>query len=175
MNPVYRILLFATCSLVIAAGAAAQANNDASPADRLELADLARGPAILGGGLIFGEPTGFSIKLWFPETGLGFDAAAAWSFREDRTLYLHANALYHLALIETQAGRYLVPFVGLGVTNSYGDDTRIGLRVPVGLSILPFPQLPLEFFAEMAPGVGILPDTSPDFGAGIGARFYLPL
>lgn len=169
LSPVLALLLAGAVVLP------AQANNDAAPADRIELGGLAQGPAILGGGLMFGEPTGFSVKLWFVQTGLGLDAAAAWSFQEDRTLYLHANALYHLALIETQGGRYLVPFVGLGVMNTYGDATRIGLRVPVGLSILPFRQLPLEFFAEMAPGVGILPDTSPDFAAGIGARFYLPL
>jgi hypothetical protein len=115
------------------------------------------------------------VKLWFVETGFAVDGAVAWSFQEDSSLYLHANGIFHLALIETEGGRYLVPYVGLGVSNRYGDETRLGLRLPVGLSIMPFLEFPLEFFAELAPGVGILPSTDPDFGAGLGVRFYLPI
>ncbi|MCG8479739.1 MAG: hypothetical protein MI724_11630 [Spirochaetales bacterium] len=153
----------------------AQANNQAEESDRIDLGRLAEGPAIFGGGIVFGEPTGITAKLWFTETGFGLDAAVAWSFQDDTSLHLHANALAHLALIETEGGRYIVPYIGLGVTNTYGDDTSFGLRVPVGLSLLPFPTFPIEFFAELAPGVGLIPETDAEFGAGIGARFYIPL
>jgi hypothetical protein len=152
-----------------------QANNQAEERDRIDLGRLAGGPAIVGGGVILGEPTGLSAKLWFTESGFGFDAAVAWSFQEESTLYLHANALFHLAVIETDGGRYLAPYVGLGVNNRYGNDARLGLRLPVGLSILPIRDFPLEFFAELAPGVGLLPETDAEFGAGLGARFYVPL
>lgn len=165
----------ATVLLFSATLIAAQANSQAEATDRVDLGGLASGQAIIGGGLIFGEPTGLSAKLWFVETGLGLDVAAAWSFQSDRSLYLHAGALYHLALIQTQGGRYIVPAIGAGLTNTYGNRLRIGLRLPVSLSILPFPNLPVELFAELAPGIGLIPETSPEFGAGLGARFYLPL
>ena len=160
---------------VVTATATAQANDQAEQRERLELGRLSEGPAIMGGGMVLGEPTGLSAKVWFVETGFGLDAAVAWSFRDESSLYLHANGLFHLALIETEGERYLVPYVGLGLTNRYGDDTSLGLRLPVGLSIFPFTNLPLEFFAELAPGIGLLPETDPEFGAGLGARFYFPL
>lgn len=167
--------VFLVLMILFPPGVFSQANNQAEERSRIDLGRLSEGPAILGGGVMLGEPTGFSAKLWFVETGFGLDAAVAWSFRDDSTLYLHANGLFHLAVVETAGGRYLVPFVGLGVTNRYGDDTNVGLRLPVGLSIFPFRDLPIELFAELAPGIGLIPETDPEFGAGIGARFYFPL
>ncbi len=174
-RPTVCLAVAAVCLLGIGVEIAAQANNQAEESDRIDLGRLSEGPAIVGGGIVFGEPTGITAKLWFPETGFGLDAAVAWSFQDDTSLHLHANVIAHLALIETQGGRYIVPYVGLGITNTYGDDTSFGLRVPVGLSLLPFPTFPIEFFAELAPGIGLIPETDAEFGAGIGVRFYVPL
>lgn len=170
-----RRVVLSVLALAVAGAVGAQANSQAEERDRIQLGSLSQGQSIMGGGLLFGEPTGLSVKLWFVETGFAVDGAVAWSFQEDSSLYLHVNGIFHLALIETEGGRYLVPYVGLGLSNRYGDETRLGFRLPVGLSIMPFLEFPLEFFAEMAPGVGILPGTDPDFGAGLGVRFYLPL
>lgn len=153
----------------------AQTNREAEERNRLELGGLAEGPSILGGGIVVGEPTGFTVKLWFPETAFGADAAVAWSFREESSVYVHANALFHLALIETQNGRYIVPYLGAGIANRFSDGIDLSVRVPVGISILPFPSFPLEFFAELAPGIGVIPETDAEFAAGLGVRFYLPL
>ncbi|MEX2442914.1 MAG: hypothetical protein WD492_04890 [Alkalispirochaeta sp.] len=174
-KPRPRVVAPALLYLAIAVGVGAQANNQAEERDRIGLAGLSQGQAIMGGGLVFGEPTGISAKLWFVETGFAVDAAVAWSFQSDSSLYLHANGIFHLALIETEGGRYLVPYMGLGVSNRYGKETRLGLRLPVGLSLMPFLEFPLEFFAELAPGVGVIPGTDPEFGAGFGIRMYLPL
>jgi hypothetical protein len=175
MDRLPRGVVLAILIALVAGTVGAQANNQAEERDRIHLGRLSQGQSIMGGGLLFGEPTGLSVKLWFVETGFAVDGAVAWSFQEDSSLYLHVSGIFHLALIETEGGRYLVPYVGLGLNNRYGDETRLGVRVPVGLSIMPFLEFPLEFFAEMAPGVGILPSTDPDFGAGLGVRFYLPL
>lgn len=171
MRRVLALFLF----LVAAGMLTAQANNQAEESDRINLGRLSQGPAIVGGGIVLGEPTGITAKLWFVETGFGADAAVAWSFSGDASLYMHANGLFHLALIETEGGRYVVPYVGLGLATRVGDESSVGVRLPVGLSLLPFVNLPLEFFAELAPGVGLLPETDPEFGAGLGVRFYLPL
>lgn len=152
-----------------------QANEQAEEVDRIHLGRLAEGPSILGGGVVVGEPTGITAKMWFTETGFGIDAAAAWRFSDDSSFHLQIDGLFHLALIETEGGRYIVPYVGAGLTNRLSDDPRLGLRVPVGLSLLPFRALPLEFFAEIAPGVGLWPETDADLEFGLGARFYFPI
>lgn len=163
-------LVFLTAPLPLSA----QANRQAAERDRLDLGRLAEGPAIIGGGLVVGEPSGLTAKLWYTETGFAADTAVAWSFQDEPGLYIHVNGLFHLAIIETAGGRYLAPFIGMGASYRVGTRSRIGLRAPLGLSILPFTDFPLEFFAELAPGIGLVPDTSPDLGAGLGIRFYMP-
>lgn len=164
-----------TLIAAVASGVFPQDNRQAQESRRLELAGLAEGPSILGAGLVVGEPTGFTAKLWFPSTGFGVDAAVAWSFRDEPSLYLHTNAIFHLALIQTQNDRYIVPYVGAGIANRFSDGVDLSVRVPVGVSILPFPSFPLEFFAALAPGIGLIPETDAEFTAGLGVRFYLPL
>ena len=44
------------------------------------------------------------------------------------------------------------------------------MRVPIGISAL-FDELPLEVFAEVAPGLRILDKTDPDVDGGIGIRY----
>lgn len=152
-----------------------QEDRQGTERDRIHLGRLADGPAIIGGGIFLGEPSGVAAKLWFTETGFGADVLVAWSFANDARLYMHANGLFHLAIIETAGGRFIIPYVGAGVFSRVGSSSTLGLRIPVGLSLFPFTQLPIEFFAEVSPGLELLPGTDPAFGAGLGARFYLPL
>lgn len=170
----YRQLL--VCALLVSAflPVHAQADRQAEERERLDLGRLADGPAIIGAGIIVGEPSGLTAKLWFTETGFALDAAVAWSFHDDPGLYLHTNALFHLAVIQTAGGRYLSPFIGGGLSYRVAEQSRLGLRIPIGLSILPFTNFPAEFFAELAPGLGLIPDTSPAVGAGVGIRFFVP-
>lgn len=168
------VLFIALFGLVSVASLPAQADRQGSERQRLDLGGLAEGPAIIGGGLVVGEPTGLTAKLWYTETGFAVDTALAWAFQEDPGLYMHVNSLFHLAIIETAGGRYLSPFIGAGLLYRVGTESRLGLRIPLGLSILPFRAFPLEFYAELAPGIGLLPDTAPGFGAGMGVRFYMP-
>ncbi len=169
-------LIYTVIVLVLATyGIAAQANDEGEEVDRIRLGRLSEGPAILGGGVVVGDPTGFTAKLWFTETGFGIAGSAAWKLNENSEFNIQLDGIFHLALIETEGGRYIVPYVGAGVTNELSDDPRIGLRFPVGLSLLPIRAIPLEFFADIAPGVGLLPETDADLEFGIGVRFYLPL
>jgi hypothetical protein len=168
-------LLLAAVLVLAAPAADAQANTQARERDRIDLAGLADGPAIAGGGLFFGEPSGITGKLWFPETGFALDALAAWSFSNQRNLYLHSNLIYHLALIETEGGRYIIPSIGFGVLGRVGDNGSIGIRMPVALSLFLFPSFPLELYGEISPGIGLYPATDEEFGVGLGVRFYLPV
>lgn len=128
---------------------------------------------IIGAGIVLGEPTGITAKVW-GEGGLAADAAVAWSFLGDSSLYIHTNALYHFRVIDTATDNFITPYVGGGVSFRFEDDLNMGLRIPVGVSWL-LSVLPVEIFAEIAPGVGLIPETDFELGAGLGARFYFPL
>ncbi|TVQ97986.1 MAG: hypothetical protein EA403_14580 [Spirochaetaceae bacterium] len=127
-----------------------------------------RGP--FGLGIILGEPTGISAKLWLGDAH-AIDAAFAWSFADEGSLYVHGNYLFHLHdLISVNTGRLPVYF-GIGGKVNLRDDPQVSVRIPIGLNYL-FDSVPLDAFLELAPGIGLFPSTKADFGAGIGIRYY---
>lgn len=128
---------------------------------------------IVGAGLVIGEPTGITAKVWLEE-GFAWDAAIAWSFVGDSSLYIHTNGLYHFRVLDTSGGNFLTPYVGGGLSFRFEDDLNMGLRIPFGVSWL-LDEVPVEVFAEIAPGVGLIPETDFELGAGLGARFYFTL
>lgn len=127
-----------------------------------------------GVGLIIGEPTGISIKNW---TGANqaFDAGIAWSFSGKAALHLHADYLLHdYSLLNL--GQEFPLYYGLGARlklqeNNNGNDPRVGVRVPVGITYLPAGS-PLDFFLEIVPLFDLMPSTGFDMNGAIGARYY---
>ena len=123
-----------------------------------------------GLGIILGEPTGISLKLWLGDNH-AVDGAVAWSFQDDGSFYVHGSYLYHFPeLISVDTGSLPV-YIGIGGKFSLRDDPYVGIRVPVGLSYI-FATAPVDIFLEIAPGIGLLPSTKADWGAGIGVRYY---
>ena len=129
------------------------------------LALSAQGRDGIGLGVIIGEPTGITAISWLGQ-GNAIDFVAAWSLRRPGSFYLHADYQYH-GYVE----RPMTVFGGLGAFVQLHDDPVLGLRVPLGISYL-FRQAPLDLFAEVAPGITLLPATSFVVGGGIGVRFY---
>ncbi|MDK2976370.1 MAG: hypothetical protein PWP06_845, partial [Candidatus Marinimicrobia bacterium] len=82
----------------------------------------------LGLGIILGEPTGLSGKMWMGGN-TAVDAAAAWSFGDNGALHLHADYLFHKNDLMEFASLYY----GLGAKVKLMDDVQVGIRVPVGL------------------------------------------
>lgn len=133
---------------------------------------LAAGGGDFGLGIILGEPTGISAKLW---TGsrTAFDGAVAWSLGNNEEFHLHADYLVHnFSLIKVEKGR--LPFYyGIGGRIRFADvgDDHVGVRVPVGLDYL-FYNLPLDLFFELVPILDLAPDTDFDLNAAIGMRYF---
>ena len=122
-----------------------------------------------GIGIIVGEPTGISAKLW---TGSkqAFTGAVAWSLDDD-SFHLHVDHLWHIESVEVEKGR--LPFyVGVGgkleVNNN---DTNIGVRIPLGVNYL-FAVAPLDVFLEIVPAMRLVKDTEFEIDAGIGIRYF---
>jgi len=143
---------------------------------RFGLSDEARG---LGVGLILGEPTGIAAA-WRGQGRSFMDLAVAWSVTNDR-LHLQADYLHTLATFQDRlAPKISMPFyVGVGPRLRLGEDEAwsktehalFGVRVPVGLGVNG-DGVPVDGFLELAPVVGLYPETRFELDACLGARVY---
>lgn len=124
----------------------------------------------LGLGIILGEPTGVIAKYW---TGsrTAFDVAGSWSFSGEDSFHLHADYLFHnFNLFKVEKGK--LPFYyGIGARLSLQDETRFGIKFPLGLSYI-FEDTPLDIFFEIGPVMDLIPDTEIHVLGFIGFRYY---
>jgi len=117
----------------------------------------------LGLGLIFGEPTGLSAKMWTSER-TALDAAVAWSFSGADFL------IHNYDIISVSKGK-LPLYYGVGAYTAFSSDFGLGARVPLGMAYQ-FEGAPVDVFAEIAPGLALLPDLGFYIGGGIGVRYF---
>ena len=124
----------------------------------------------LGLGIVFGEPTGLSAKMWTSEK-TAFDAGLAWSIAGSGWLHVHADFLIHnYDLISVSKGALPVYF-GLGAYVGLSSDLAFGARVPFGLAYQ-FESAPVDIFAEIVPGLALLPGIGFNIEGGIGVRYF---
>ena len=126
-----------------------------------------------GLGIIVGEPTGLSGKLWLSGRS-AIDGAVAWSLSDDEAFHLHGDYILHnFNLIKVERGS--MPFhFGIGGRIKFRDephDDIIGIRIPLGLNYL-FEAAPLDVFLEVVPMLDLVPDTDFDVAGGLGIRYY---
>jgi len=124
----------------------------------------------IGLGLIIGEPTGISFKYWTGST-TAFDAALAWSFIDEGAFHIHGDYIFHnMRLISVPEGT--LPFYyGIGARIKTANDTKLGVRVPLGLAYL-FSNAPVDIFLEVVPILDLTPKTDFSINAAIGARYF---
>ena len=123
-----------------------------------------------GLGIVIGEPTGLSAKLWTSSSN-ALDFAAAWSFKGDGHLLLQADYVWHsFDLIRVSSGR-LPLYYGIGGRVIFADDPLVGVRIPVGLNYQ-FATAPIDIFVEIVPILDLIPSTDFDLGGGLGVRFW---
>lgn len=124
----------------------------------------------VGLGLMLGEPTGLSFKLWTRPT-VAWDAGAAWSFVDGKYLQIHGDFLLHnFNLFRVETGRMSL-FYGLGARMKFADDLTFSLRIPVGIAY-EFERTPVEIFLEMVPMIDLIPSTGFQMAGAIGFRYY---
>jgi hypothetical protein len=130
-------------------------------------------------GVILGEPTGLSVKLWLGDIS-AIDIALAWSFTDDGAFYVNVDYLTHFFDVFDVAPDRLPLYAGVGGhfrVRSGGQGTDDGesgagaaVRTPLGVSFLPT-ELPLDLFFEIAPALTIFPETGFSLEGGIGVRY----
>ena len=129
-----------------------------------------------GLGVIIGEPTGLSAKLWQTRR-TALDFGAAWSFVDDADFHLHMDFLWHrFDLIHVDEGQ-LPLYFGLGGRVKFHDqesdnqDTEVGISFPVGLDYL-FDSVPFDLFLEVVPILDVAPDSDVTLNASLGFRYW---
>jgi hypothetical protein len=121
-------------------------------------------------GLILGEPTGFSAKFW-TTANTAFDLGLAWSFGDGGHFHVHADYLFHnFNFFEVDSGNLPIYFGIGGRARIQDEDSRIGLRVSIGIEYI-LENNPFSFFFEIAPVVDFAPETEADVNGGIGVRY----
>jgi hypothetical protein len=123
-----------------------------------------------GMGLILGEPTGLSAKLWTGGDN-AFDFAAAWSFKGDGNLLLQADYVWHFFNLMPVPSGKLPLYIGIGGRVILADDPRFGVRIPIGIDYL-FADAPIDVFLELVPILDLSPETDFGVGGGIGIRYW---
>lgn len=130
---------------------------------------VAAQPKNVSVGVILGQPTGLSAKLWLNQTS-AIDVAAAWNFLPVGSVYVQADYLYHIYhLFGVKKGK-LPLYFGVGGTFSLQPTPTIGLRVPVGVEYL-LPNAPIDLFLEVGVGISLYPATQFQGSGGLGIRY----
>ena len=120
-------------------------------------------------GIILGEPTGISLKMW-QSNNTAFDAGFAWSFSGSGSMHVHVDYLRHNWLDINDGD--LALYYGLGGRVLFKDDPKVGVRIPVGMQYM-IPNSRLSVFFEVAPLMDLIPDTSFEVNGGLGLRIFL--
>ena len=123
-----------------------------------------------GLGVILGEPTGISGKLWI-EDSKAIDGAVAWSFEKESAMHLHADLLFHSSNISKVEMSKLLLYYGIGGRIKFEDDSKAGVRVPLGINYLSS-GAPLDIFLEIVPLLDLAPSTEFDLNTAIGIRYF---
>ena len=125
-----------------------------------------------GMGIMLGEPSGLSGKLWSGEK-TAFDFGLAWSTGNNSGMALHADYVWHkMDMINVDKGA--LPFyygIGVRYRNRDNSDDNIGIRVPFGLDYL-FAQSAFDVFFEIVPVLDLAPDTDFDINVALGGRYF---
>ena len=126
------------------------------------------GQGKFGLGIILGEPTGISAKLWITGT-TAIDGAVAWSFANESAFHIHADFLIHNFGV---FDKVVILYYGIwGRIKFRKDETRLGVRIPVGVAY-DIPSTSIDLFLEIVPLLNLNPSTSFTLNGAIGGRFH---
>jgi hypothetical protein len=108
-------------------------------------------------------------KLWTSNT-TAIDGATAWSFGDKDALHLHVDYLVHnFDLLKAKQGK-LPLYYGIGGRIKFENDSKVGIRIPVGMNYI-LSEAPLDIFFEIVPLLDLAPGTEFDLNGAIGIRY----
>ncbi len=135
-----------------------------------------------GLGLIIGEPTGVSAKLWTSKVnafdfglgvGLGGDRIKYKGFYDGGSrLHFHMDYLWHAFNVLGTSENFPI-YYGFGgrFTSGGGYESSIGVRGVIGIAWFPR-ATPIDVFFELVPVFQVTPLTGLGINAGLGIRYF---
>lgn len=121
----------------------------------------------VGAGVILGNPTGVTGKLWLDGTQ-ALDAGVGFSTR----LAAYGDYLWHGWNVLPQPAEGRLPvYLGVGAQVRTFHDAEFGLRAVAGVAYW-LPRNPVEIFFEVVPVFRLEPHDSVGLDAGVGLRYY---
>ncbi len=136
-----------------------------------------------GLGVIVGEPTGLSAKLWTSEKN-AFDFGLGWSLGGDRIskydgsynggsrVHFHMDYLWHSFDAISSTERFPL-YYGIGgrINTGAGYNSSTAVRGVLGIAWLPH-DTPIDVFIEIVPSLQLSSSTGFAIDAGLGARYF---
>jgi hypothetical protein len=122
-----------------------------------------------GVGVVVGEPTGLSFRLWQNKTQ-AFDFGVAWSLNAN-VLHLFADVVTHNYGVFRPTSGSMPFYYGVGVRVLSAESTNFGIRIPLGIVYIP-KGTNLDFFFELVPTLELVPQTTLDVDGSFGFRYY---
>lgn len=136
-----------------------------------------------GLGVIIGEPTGISAKLW-TSNYTAFDFGLGWSMGGDRIgkyggyydggsrVHFHMDYLWHSFEAIHSTDRFPLYYgVGGRINTGAGYNSSLAVRGVLGIAWMPR-ETPIDVFLEVAPSLQFTSSTGFGIDAGIGARYF---
>ena len=162
--------------LTAGAGAWLLAPSQASAAD-------VEGETMFGLGLIAGEPTGGTLKLFFGPR-LALQSHLAVTFWEHHRLAGYLDFLWHPAVVTENRYFLLLWYFGVGVgagfrapwyehrrDREWEADPAVWIRAPFGFPFI-FDRVPVEAFVEFGPALRVYPPAGIGPFVAVGGRWY---
>jgi len=137
-----------------------------------------------GLGIILGEPTGVSSKLWI-SGNTAFDFGLGWSVGGDRIgnkyegnydggsrVHFHMDYLWHSFDVISSTERFPL-YYGIGgrINTGAGYNSSSAVRGVFGIAWMPH-ETPIDVFLELVPSLQFTSSTGFAIDAGIGARYF---
>lgn len=121
----------------------------------------------VGLGIVIGQPTGLSLKIYNPRTSTDFLAAWDWN----NFFFLNIHAIFDTHLNNEQTIHFFYgPGGFIGIHNkSHNNRTDLGISGNFGLDFL---IQNFEIFVQATPRLSLKNTDNFNIGGGVGFRFY---
>lgn len=127
-----------------------------------------------GLGVIIGEPTGISAKLWTSSIN-ALDFGLGWSVYNDNSgnrIHFHTDYVWH-SFNAIRSSQQFPLYYGIGGRFNGGPDWKSSLAVRGVMGIIWLPGgTPFDLFLEVAPSLQLTPSTGFALDAAIGVRYF---
>lgn len=125
-----------------------------------------------GLGLMLGEPSGLSAKVWTGKrTALA--GGLALSAKNDAGVAAHVDYLWFAHNMDKMDSGILPFYYGVGVRyrDRDGRDDNFGIRIPLGLNYM-FARSGFDVFFEAVPILDVAPEQEFGFSVAVGGRYF---